>query len=89
MSKKHGARKKRRGRHPALPDGWAKPRKALMALLAEQGVTEADWRRIQKARVIVHSVNDALAARGSGVMYVVMQAVARECPAAGDREAEP
>ena len=57
-----------------------------MALLAEQGVTEADWRRIQKARAIVYSVNDTLAARGSGVMYVVMQAVARGCPGEGDDE---
>lgn len=50
-----------------------------MALLAEQGVTEADWKRIQKARVLVNSVNDTLAARGSPVMYVVMQAVPRPC----------
>lgn len=75
MSRKKGQRKKRRAKHPALPAGWAKPRKALMALLADQGVTEADWKRIQKARVIVNDVNDLLATRGSRVMYVVMQAV--------------
>lgn len=86
LSKKHGHRKKKRKRHPALPEGWAKPRPALMALLADQGVTEADWRRIQKARVIVHSVNDALSARGSGVMYAVMQVVGRSCPGEGDDE---
>lgn len=75
MSRKHGHRKKRRSKHPGLPPGWGKPRKALMALLEAQGVTEADWRRIQKARVLVNRVNDELAARGCGVMYVVMQAV--------------
>lgn len=84
MSRKHGHARKRRAKHPDLPAGWAKPRKALMAALAAQGVTEADWRRIQKARAIVSAVNDALAARGSGVLYVVMQAAAR--PGPGDLE---
>lgn len=84
MSRKKGQRRQRRRKHPPLPPGWAKPRKALMALLAEQGVTEADWRRIQKARVIVNDVNDRLAARGSAVMYVVMQAVTRGCPGEGE-----
>lgn len=79
MSRKHGRGKKRRKANPPLPPGWAKPRPALMALLAEQGVTVPDWKRIQKARVIVNNVNDALAARGSRVMYVVMQAVPRVC----------
>lgn len=79
MSRRKGQRKKRRKANPPLPPGWARPRPALMALLAEQGVTEADWRRIQKARVIVNDVNDRLAARGSGVMYVVMQAVTQAC----------
>jgi hypothetical protein len=77
VSRKHGHRHKRRTRNPDLPAGWAKPRKALMALLAAQGVTEADWRRIQKARALVNRVNDELAARGSGVVYVVMQAAVR------------
>ena len=80
MSKKHGASKKRRKRNPPLPAGWAKPRKAVLALLAEQGVTEADWRRIQKARVLIYEVNDAVAARGGQVHYCVLQTVAREKP---------
>lgn len=77
MSRRHGQAKKRRRNHPPLPPGWAKPRPALMALLAEQGVTEAEWKRVQKARAQVNQVNDTLAARGSRVMYVVMQAVPR------------
>jgi hypothetical protein len=36
--------------------------------------------------VIVDSVNDTLAARGSGVMYVVMQAVAAGCPGEPDED---
>jgi hypothetical protein len=80
VSKKHGHGKKRRKKHPALPPGWPKPRPALMAILAEQGVTEADWKRIQKARVIVNEVSDGIAARGGNVAYVVMQVVADPKP---------
>jgi len=78
VSKKRGARKKRRKSNPALPPGWAKPRKALMASLAEQGFTEADWRRIQKARVLVHDVNDAVASRGGTILYCVIQVAAHD-----------
>ncbi len=53
-----------------------------MAFLAGQGVTEADWRRVQKARALIARVNGDLAARGSPVKYLVMQA--RPFPLDGD-----
>lgn len=68
MSKKHGARKKRRNRKVPVKG----PKKALLEQLAAQGVTEVDWRRIQRARLVVHEVNDAIAARGGSLLFCIV-----------------
>lgn len=46
-------------------------RKPLLDALAESGVTEADYRLVQKARRLIDQVNAGLAARGATVLYAV------------------
>lgn len=48
-----------------------KPRKQLLKALAEVGVTEDDWRSIERARRQVDIVNAQLVGRDAGVMYAV------------------
>lgn len=48
-----------------------KPRKQLLKALADVGVTEDDWRTIERARHQVDLVNARLVGRDAGVMYAV------------------
>lgn len=72
MSKKEDRRKKRKkNARKQLTREVVRP--ALMASLAEAGVTPGNWARVERAKQVIEPVNADLAARGAPARFAVMQ----------------